>query len=361
LTQREGLLSNVLATQPLFTGGRIRSDIDAAGADVSAAVSNQQTTELDVLLNVATVYTNVLLAQRVVEVSERQLQSLAKHAQDVKNRVDQGVGIRNDLLAAEVAQADAHQKNLQAIAILDVAIAAYNRALQRPLDMDVTLDDLGEPTEYFDLESLTQRALAGRPEIAELNASIRGLRSRACVVRAGNKPQFALQGGFESIENRFLQNEAYAKVAVVGEWNLFDAGRKRHTAVKLEQNAEALLRQRNDIETRIALQVRDAWRQLETTKERVQVNREAIESAEENLLVAGNRYNQGVGTNTEVLDAETLRTATYTNYYSSVYAAVQYLMELSRAVGDFSLAHMGSGMEASDSPAESPKLPEEPS
>jgi outer membrane protein TolC len=240
---------------------------------------------------------------------------------------------------------------------LDVAKAAYNRALQRPLDTDVSLEDLTEPTESFDLESMTQRALAGRPEIAELNASVRGLRSRAGVVRAGYRPQFAVQGGFEYIENRFFQHEAFAKVAVVSEWNLFDTGRKRNTAVKLEQNAEALLRQRNDIETKIALQVRHAWRQLETTKERVQVNREAIQSAEENVSVASNRYNQGAGTNTEVLDAETLRTATYTNYYSSVYAAVQYLMELSRAVGDFSLSGMGFGMNANDPSTELPRPP----
>ena len=104
--------------------------------------------------------------------------------------------------------------------------------------------------------------------------------------------------------------------------------------------------------------MRHAWRLLETTKERVQVNREAIQSAEENVSVASNRYNQGAGTNTEVLDAETLRTATYTNYYSSVYAAVQYLMELSRAVGDFSVSGMGLGIDASELPTDLPRPPE---
>ena len=338
ITQREALLADVTASQPLYTGGRIRSGINAAGAQVSAAVSNEQMTELDVLLDVAIVYTNVLQAQRVVEVTERQLQSLTKHAQDVKNRVDQGVGIRNNLLAAQVAQADARQQRLQADAILDVARAAYNRALRRPLDTPVSLDELNNPTQTFDLNSVTERALAGRPEIAELNANVRALRSQAGVVRAGYHPQIAVEGGFQYIENKFLDNEAFNRVSVVGEWNVLDLGRKRNKAVKLEQNAEALIRQRADVETRIALQVRDAWRRLETTKERILVNRTAIRSAEENLQVARNRYNQGAGTNTEVLDAETLRTGTYTNYYSSVYAATRALMQLGRAVGDFSLA-----------------------
>ena len=148
--------------------------------------------------------------------------------------------------------------------------------------------------------------------------------------------------------------------AVVGEWNVLDMGRKRHTAMQHEQNAEALLRQRSDVETKIVLQVRDAWRRLETTLERIQVNRAAIQSAEENLKVARNRYVQGAGTNTEVLDAETLRTATYSNYYGSVYDSVRAMMNLSRAVGDFNLAYGDVHPVPPQQPAEDPELPPVP-
>ena len=117
-----------------------------------------------------------------------------------------------------------------------------------------------------------------------------------------------------------------------------------------------MLRQRTDVETKITLQVRDAWRRLETTKERIQVNREAIKSAEENLQVARNRYKQGATTNTVVLDAETLRTRTYSNYYNSVYATVQHLMRLGRAVGDFSISGMEPSFAIRD-PAEAVPVP----
>ncbi len=338
ITQREALLADVTASQPLYTGGRIRSAIDAAGAQVTAAVSNEEKTTLDVMLDVATSYTNVLHAQRHVEVTEQAVESLTSHAREVKNRVDQGVGIRNDLLASQVALSNAQQQNLQADATFDIAKAAYNRALQRPLDTEVAIEDLREPLGSYDVEQLTQQALARRPEIAELNAHVRALRSQADVVRASYKPQIAVEGGFQFIENRFLDNEAFNRVALMGEWNVFDMGRKRHSAVKLDHSAEAVLRQRNDVETKIALQVRDAWRRLETARERVSVSRATIESAEENLRVARNRYSQGVGTNTVVLDAETLRTQAYSNYYSSVYSAVQALMQLGRAVGDFAIS-----------------------
>jgi outer membrane protein TolC len=109
------------------------------------------------------------------------------------------------------------------------------------------------------------------------------------------------------------------------------------------------------VETKIALQVRDAWRRLETARERVSVSRATIESAEENVRVARNRYSQGVGTNTVVLEAETLRTQAYSNYYSSVYSAVQALMQLGRAVGDFSVSDPSNFADELPAP-----LPEQP-
>jgi outer membrane protein TolC len=338
ILQREGLIAGAHVSQPLYTFGRIQSGIDAAGAEVTAAVSDEAKSELDVLLRVSTGYTNVLLAQRGVEVAGQSVQSLEGHVRDVTNRVQEGVGILNDQLAAEVSLSNARQQLLQANARLDIARAAFNRSVGRPLDTAVQLDEVAEPTGAYDLEHMTHMALVTRPEIAALSAATRALRSRADGIRAGCKPQFAVRGGVDYIENRYFRDQTYSSVMVTGMWNLFDSGRKGHTAAKLEQAGEALLRKRNDIETVIQLQVRDAWRELETNRERVRVNRAALKSADENLHVAKNRYDEGAGTNTEVLDAETLRTATYSNYYRSLYESVQSLMKLSRAVGDFGLA-----------------------
>jgi outer membrane protein TolC len=357
LTQREGLLGSLQLTQPVFTFGRIRSGIDAAGAEVTAAVSDETRTELDVRLGVAEAYTNVLRVQRGIEVAERAVESLTSHARDIKNRLDQGVGIRADLLAAEVALADAQQVRLQAYAGLDIARAAYNRALQRPLDSPVDLEELSEPVGEYDLNCLTDQALGQRPEIAYLSAKVRALRNQARSIRAAKLPQLAVQGSFEYLENRFFVREGYTSVAMVGEWNMLDMGRKRHKAMQLEQTAEALLRERSDAESFVMLQVRQAWRNLNTLRERVAVNRAAVKSAEENVAVTKNRYNQGVGTNTEVLDAETLRTQTYSNFYNSLYDSVFALMSLSRAVGDFSLSDQVSQSAPTDAPAQASAAP----
>ena len=336
--QREGLIAGVHINQPLYTFGRIQGAIDAAFADVNAALSSESVTELDVLHRVATAYINVLRAQRSVEVAYRAVENLGSHTRDVKNLVDEGIRIRKDRLAAEVALSNAKQDLLEAQSRLDIARAAYNRAVGRPLDAPVYLVDLPEPAGTYDLDRLTQMAMVSRPEIAALSATVQSLRSRAQQARASYRPQFSVRGGFDFIENRYLTDGAFSSLMLVGQWNLFDAGKTHQMAEQSEQSAEGMLRQRADVESVIRLQVRDAWRSLETARELVRVNREALQNAEENLRVAKTRYDQGVGTNTEVLDAETLRTRTFNNYYQSVYDAVQALMQLSRAAGDFGIA-----------------------
>ena len=152
-------------------------------------------------------------------------------------------------------------------------------------------------------------------------------------IEAGKYPQIVLDGGFSYIENKFLDNETFNNVAVLAEWNIFDSGRKRHRTAQLKQTAEALLRKRMNVESVIALQVKQAWLDLDSAQQQVAVNQSTLESADENLRVSSERYQEGVGTNTEVLDAQTLRTQIYSNYYRSIYNSVLAEMQLQRAIG----------------------------
>jgi outer membrane protein TolC len=63
------------------------------------------------------------------------------------------------------------------------------------------------------------------------------------------------------------------------------------------------------------------------------VARQATVQAEENLRTVRDRYRQQIGTNTEVLDAESLLVQAYSNFYNSSYEAVLARLRLCRAAG----------------------------
>jgi outer membrane protein len=259
--------------------------------------------------------------------------SLEDHQRVVQNQVNEGVGIRANLLAVQVVLANVQQFRLQMQNHVIVAGSAYNRSLQRPLDAPVQIQDMSQPTEQYDLDYAYQQALSRRPEIGLLSAKVRATRSLADSVKAACYPQIVLDGGFNYIENRFLDNETFNSVAVVGEWNFWDSGRKKHRTEQLKQSAEAMLRKRSQVESLILLEVKKAWHDLYSAQQQVGVSQASLTSADENLRVSRNRYQQGAGTNTEVLDAQTLRTRAYSNYYSSLYDCVLAEVKLLRATG----------------------------
>ncbi len=325
---------SAMVTQPLYTFGRISSGINAARESVNASQADLERTRLDIKMNVAEVYVLSLRARRLIEVAESRAASLEAHTTDVQHLFDKGLVSRNDLLAAQVALANARQQALQARNALRVVHAAYNRALGRPLSAPVRLAEL--PAVYLvgDVDELTRTALQCRPELAALSAQARGLREQAAAVQAQKAPQVGVTGGYLYERDQYIEPNGLAAVVLGLKWTPVDSGRVSHRAAALTEKAEAAVRLRKDTESMIALQVRQKWLDLQTALQRVEVTRQATAQADENIRVARDRYQHQVGTNTEVLEAETLRVQAYTNFYNSSYEAVLAELRLRRAVGN---------------------------
>ena len=322
-----------MVTQPLYTSGRISSGIAAAQSQVAANRDDLNRTMLDVKMNVAEYYVAVLSATKFLQVAQSKVSSLSAHLRDVGSLFEKGLVSKNDLLAAEVALADAQQKSLDTANKLEVARAAYNRALGRILTENVQLAELQDDGARSDANGLTAQAMQQRPELAALAAQARALQQEAAGERGKTGPQVAVQGGYLYQEDRYLEPNGLAGVMVGVEWNVLDMGRVRNRANALGNKAEAVIRLRRDTQSLIALEVRQRWLELETARQRVIVARQTTAQADENLRVARDRYQHQVGTSTEVLDADTLRIQAYTNFYDSTYQAVLAGLRLRRAVG----------------------------
>jgi outer membrane protein TolC len=123
-------------------------------------------------------------------------------------------------------------------------------------------------------------------------------------------------------------------ITLGAKWNLFDGGVAGHRASAVERQAAALSQQRDELASIIALQVRQTWLDVQETRKRLAVTQSAIAQAEENLLVARDRYANGLATHTEVLDAETLRTGSESNHANALFDAALAGLRLKRATGE---------------------------
>jgi outer membrane protein TolC len=349
-------VSLTFASVPLYTGGKLLRNIDAADAQLGAQRSEEFRTAMDLKLTVAEAYVGVLRAQKNLEVARSNVEQLTAFARDVRNRREQGLAIRSDELAAEVSLANAQLAEIQQRTSLESAWATYNRYLCRPLIDEPALEELSaipltadwkrlaeeavkdmsiaSASNEAEVQDLTFRAMGSRPELVGLSEQARGYGAQAESTRAGVRPQVGFAMGFVYLGSNNMTPQGIGAATFYADWTITDSGATRRRAAAIQQQERAALRRRADTAADIALQVRTRWLDLQQARRRVPVAKLAIVQAEENTNVITDRYRQQLSTYTEVLDAETRRVQSLSNFYNAVYDESIALFRLQRAVGD---------------------------
>jgi len=324
---------------PLFTAGRITAGIESAELGARAADAASDSATQDIRLAVAGAYVDVLRAGRALAAAEAQVTSLESLVNDATVMVEREAVPKSDLLAALVTLADAEQGRLRAHNQLALSRARYNRLLGEPLERIPVLAELdaaslkpAEPGESLD--ALITTAFARRSDLASLDAKTQALDERARSERASGWPQVSLMADYQYLENQVLDREDTTLVGIGFNWTVFDAGRSRDRAASFASTSRAAARDRDDLRSRIELDVRQAWLDREEARNRVSVTRDAVEQAEENLRVAKELYSVGLVINTVVLSAEALRLNAVNNADNAQLDAILSELRLDRAVGE---------------------------
>ena len=329
----QSLTYQAMVSLPLYTHFQISSAIDAATANLSAGKFAEQAARQKVKLKIAEAYVAILLGIQQTDVTISHEQSLAAHLADVQNLHNEGMVPLNDLLAAKVALTNARQLTLQTQNRLDIAQSAYNRLLNRPLDYDVKISAIPLIFPEIDLTILNGDALKKRPELAALAEQIETLKWQAKSAKAENGPKVILMSGYDYQENSHQLHEGVWQATVMASWNIFDGNVAKNKSLALQAQSRSRAEQFQEMENLIRLQVRQAWLDMKESRKRIEVTKETLNQAEENLQVTRNRYKEGIGTSTEVLDAETLRTINYVNYDKAGNDAVLAVIRLHYATG----------------------------
>ena len=259
--QRNLPVSLTFASVPLYTGGRLLRNIDAAGAQLGAQRSEEFRTAMDLKLTVAEAYVGVLRAQKNLEVARSNVEQLASFTRDVRNRREQGLAIRSDELAAEVSLANAQLAEIQARTALESAWATYNRYLCRPLTQVVPLEELtaipptadwkrlaeeavrempiASAADEEEVRDLTMRAINSRPELVGLTEQARGFGAQAEATRAGIRPQVGFSMGFVYLGSNNLVPQGIGAATFYADWTLTDSGATRRRAAAIQQQERA--------------------------------------------------------------------------------------------------------------------------
>lgn len=301
------------ARLPLYTGGRVDSEIAAATQMERATASDRAAAASDLTSETHIAYVNVLFARENARVLGEAVATYEAHLKDARNRQDLGLAASHETLAVSVEREQAELARLQSENGAAVALANLLRLVGLPAGTRVELDPAPEAAASATdgTEELAKRAAESRPEVESLRARIRSLEATEKVARSSSRPQAGLEAGFDytNPNQRYVPWEAKFRhswsVGVGVNWKVLDGGRSSASAAQARAQADALRAQLSDLESRIRLEVTTRRLELDTALAGRAVARRGIEAARDGVRVARDRYKEGVLSSSELLDAET--------------------------------------------------------
>lgn len=114
---------------------------------------------------------------------------------------------------------------------------------------------------------------------------------------------------------------------------VFDGLYKRYKVQKNLLQIDQLEFQKSMLKKSIDLEVLEARTNLESSLEMLQVQKENMELATTIFEITKKKYQEGVGSNLEVIEADTALKEAQTNYYGALYDSIIAQLELNKALG----------------------------
>ncbi len=295
--------AGLIITQPLYTGGQVSANVNAAENARSAQLAELSATEERVFLNVATAYTDVVRDQAVLKLEQHNVRVLNKQLGATRAEFENGEVTHTDVAQAEARLAGAEASLIRARGSLAASQAAYVRMVGvAPGTLEQPVMPEGLPATEAEAAQLAQK---NYPVLAARYAE-NAAQQRIAAVSGRQKPTVALTGqlleardpeiGFSRIDTRSIMLTFSMPIY---EGGALDA--EKHAA---EQRAVARNDDLLDTQRQARLDAVNAWQAYQTANAQLAAIHSQIRA--EQVAASGVRDEAAVGERTtlDVLNAD---------------------------------------------------------
>lgn len=308
MSDRENLKARVVVEQTLFDFGKTGHRLGQAQARTDVARGVLAASRERVALDAVTAFLFARRAEELYSVAKETLETAKAHRAVAKALYDGGTVPMNDVLAADVAVANAESAAISARNAVELSRARLALRLGLPGSSSVApVGDLPRLPESFpSVDESVSLAHRSRFELKAFEYSVRESTERRDEARAGSYPTFFGAGGWSYETNEFNPYKSVFSVGVGGRVNLYaggaDTASARQASVIADRRREEAARAKDEI----ALEVKSAHLSLGDASARRDSARVAVERATENLRIQDTRYREGLAIAAEERDAQDL-------------------------------------------------------
>jgi outer membrane protein TolC len=317
--------------------------LDAAKTFRELSTYQLQVSREDLRVSLTRAYYGTILAQEGLRVAKEALEQTEKHLARVKELHQQGVASEYDLIRARVAVSNQRPAVSQAEAGADLAMKGLKH--QIGLNMDQVVKLTGElnaavSAPELSYEEASDFAMQQRVELRQLALQEELYRIEYKVnQRSWLWPNFLAGLRWEtSAQSQDLKIGKYEFLGGFGgqlilQIPLFDGFSSHYRAQQSKLDMRNTRLQRSMLKRGIEMEVFDALRSFQRSQEELDAAVESLQQAEKGYSIAQTRYDGGVGTQLEVLDAQLQLNMSKVNLLQAEYNLLMAKVNYDRASG----------------------------
>jgi outer membrane protein len=291
-------------TMPLYSGGKMTADKQAAQSGTAAAFKDAEAVRQSLGGEVARAFFTVQKTRQFMTAAEAAVVSYETNLVIVRQRFDAGSALRADVLDLEVRLAQAqedlvHARNANALA---------RRVLQNLLGIEG--DDFAVADSAPALSAPATGMMVSRPEFAAAAERSRAAESQVRSAKSGYLPRVSAFGSMDWNHGWEMDGSGNGYTAgVLLQWDLFDGRMTRAKVSEARANLEAARELERKVRLAVNLEAEQARLDLQQAQERLRVGEKSVAQAEESLKLTQDRFAQGMALTTQLVDAQTALTA----------------------------------------------------
>lgn len=327
--------ATLLGVQPLFTGGKLIAAKNFASEEKTSALVELKKVQNEVVQEAVNNYLSLILMNNIVRTRLNVLNGIKKHRENAEKLLHEGLIANYHLLRAEVAEAEAERNLSDDENRLELARISLKNTMGLDESSRVIPSDSLVYTGVSDsLEYYLEDARKNQPMLQLIGLKKEAASARYSAERANFLPTLAAFGKYEMLPQYLSSLEPRWAVGLQLKFNIFN-GLKDYSKL---QNAVHMEREINYIEAdakrKIDLWVNKSYRDMINAKTRYEKLGKTLSLAAENLRLNDKRFESGMGTSLEVIDAQLSLEKNQIESLLSLYDYYKSLIDLYVVTGD---------------------------
>ncbi|MDD2680065.1 MAG: TolC family protein [Candidatus Omnitrophica bacterium] len=330
---------SVSLSETIYNGGANIAAFRQAELALKEQGQTLRATRLNVELEAKRLYYGLLLAYETRRIAEDLVNQAESHYEEVKNKYQQGTASRFDVLQSKVQVSLLEPQLINAQNSIDLIIAEMNKLLGLKVSDKIIIKDklLYEPLEIRE-EDFLKVAYMNEPEMILKSLGIDISKWQIKYARAGWLPQLETNAEYyyqsNNLGNMFNNRHNNWNVGFTVRLALFDGfSTKAKVDSARAQYMQAVIGKEN-LSDQVAVDVRQACLDLKQASAVIKSQEDNLQDAKEALQISYVRYNNGVGINLDVLDAQVSLANVEKNLAESTYDYIMAKARLDRTMGN---------------------------